>query len=156
MKRNEFPGCIPFDRWNLVPPSLASVLPNVMWNRDRLHRLVLPVIEFPIADLRWQLDLPWWGVDHRHFAVSPNQVRSEPGNHATQWRRVLEAELRFPIHLLERDRLILLDGVHRLLKADVLGMSHVSACVVSHCLFVEQIVERELARGHQGQHGCER
>jgi hypothetical protein len=43
---------------------------------------------------------------------------------------------------LERDRLIILDGVHRLLKADVSGMSHVSAHVVSHCLFVEQIASR--------------
>jgi len=143
MKKNEFPGCIPFDLWNIVPPSLATVLPNVMWSRDRLHRLVLPVVELPIADLRWQLDLPWWRVGHRHFAVSPNQVRSEPRNYAEQWRRVLDAELCFPIHLLERDRLTVLDGVHRLLKADVLGMSHASAHVVSHCLFVEQIVERD-------------
>jgi hypothetical protein len=38
--------------------------------------------------------------------------------------------------------LTVLDGIHRLLKADVLGMSHASAHVVSHCLFMEQIVER--------------
>jgi hypothetical protein len=138
---DDFHGAIPFDLWNIVPPSLAAVLPNVMWSRDRLHRLVLPVVTLPVSELRWQLELPWWRVD-RPFTVTPNQVRHEPRTYARHWQRTVDAELRFPIHLLQRDRLIVLDGVHRLLKADVQELQHVSAHVVSHALFMDHIVER--------------
>jgi hypothetical protein len=155
----EFEGAIPFDLWDIVPASLAAVLPNVMWSRDRLHRLALPVVELPVAELRWQLDLPWWRAGDRRFAVSPNQVRREPQLHAQQWRRTLDADLRFPIHLLQRvprdprdqrDPRVILDGVHRLLKADALGLLHVSAHVVSHATFTDQVVERARSGPAQG------
>ena len=142
MTASEFPGAIPFDLWNIVPPSLARILPNVMWNRERLHSLALPVVVLSVRELSWQLDLPWWRVDQRYFAVSPNQVRREPRTYARHWQRTLDADPRFPIHLLERERLIILDGVHRLLKTDVQGLEHVSAQVVSHALFADYIVER--------------
>ena len=120
----------PFDLWSLVPPSLQAVLPNVTWDRSRLRALALPVHEVPLAELRWQLDLPWWRDGDRYFAVSPNEVRQAPDRYAMQWRRVLDADLDVPIDLLARDRLVVLDGVHRLLKADVLGMRAITACVL--------------------------
>jgi hypothetical protein len=120
----------PFDLWSLVPPSLQAVLPNVTWDRSRLRSLALPVREVPLAELRWQLDLPWWRDGDRYFAVSPNEVRQAPDRYAVQWRRVLDADLDVPIDLLARDRLVVLDGVHRLLKADVLGMRAITARVL--------------------------
>lgn len=120
----------PFDLWSLVPPSLQAVLPNVTWDRARLRALALPVREVPLAELRWQLDLPWWRDGDRYFAVTPNEVRTAPDRFALQWRRVLDADLDVPIDLLARDQLVVLDGVHRLLKADVLGMGAIAARVL--------------------------
>jgi hypothetical protein len=137
------PGdAIPFALWDRVPPSLAAILPNVTWSRERLHRLDLPVVDVAVADLAWQLDLPWWRVDRDYFAVTPNQVRAAPDRHAHQWRRTLGADLAFPIDLLERDRCIILDGVHRLLRASVEGRERVSARLVSVTLFNDLLVER--------------
>lgn len=78
----------------------------------------------------------------QYFAVSPTGVRAEPATYAAQWRRTLAADLAFPIHLLDGERPIVLDGLHRLLKADVLGMQHVHAHLVSRELFGEHLVER--------------
>jgi hypothetical protein len=135
-------GARPFPLWHLVPRSLAAILPKVTWSRERLHRLGLPVVAVPLEQLRWQLDLPWWRHDAHYFAVSPNGVRAEPRTYATQWRRTVAADLAFPIHLLDGERQIVLDGLHRLLKADVLGMEHVQAHVVDPELFGEHLVER--------------
>jgi hypothetical protein len=111
-----------FELWRKMPPVMQALLPNTMWDRIKLHELVLPVVELRVAELRWMLDLPWWRVGERRFAVTPNQVRHAPERYAAHWRRMLDADLDYPIDLLQRDRLIILDGVHRLLKADVLGM----------------------------------
>ncbi len=142
MRTNPLADTKPFDMWRKMPPVMQALLPNVMWDRQRLHQLVMPITELPVADLRWMLDLPWWRVGERRFAVTPNQVRLGPDRHAAHWRRVLDADLDYPIHLLQRDRLIILDGVHRLLKADVLGMRTIATHVLDAATFAE-IVDRD-------------
>jgi hypothetical protein len=131
----------PFELWPLVPPALQAVLPNVTWDRARLQALTLPVREVPLAELRWQLDLPWWTHGMRLFAVTPNQVRYAPEVFTVQWRRTLDSDLDYPINVLDRGRLVLLDGVHRLLKADVLEMRSISARIVDERTFAS-IIER--------------
>ncbi len=138
----EYPGAVPFDRWPLVPPALAEVLPNVMWSRDRLHRLVVPAVDVLVDELRWQLDLPWWRDGNRVFAVSPNEVRRDPMRFAAQWQRTLDADLGYPIHLLDGPRPVVLDGVHRLLKAAVLDRPTIATHLVGRALFAERVVER--------------
>lgn len=131
----------PFAHWHTMPPVMQALLPNVRWDRRRLHSLTLPVVELPITSLRWQLDLPWWRDGERRFAVTPNQVRHDPERYAVHWRRTLDADLAYPIDLLEGKRLVILDGVHRLLKADILGMSAVAAHVLDQARLAE-IAER--------------
>lgn len=138
----KYPGAEPFDLWSIVPPSLAPVLPNVMWSRQRLHRLTLPIVQLQVDELSWQLELPWWKFRGQHFAVAPNDVRRDPVTYADQWNRMQRAELRFPIHLLQRDRKVILDGVHRLLKATVEGRQRIAAHVLSHEQFIEDVIER--------------
>lgn len=149
----------PFDLWPVVPPSIQAIMPNVTWDRARLARLELPLRDIPVATLRWQLDLPWWRNGDRVFAVTPNQVRNAPEHFVVQWRRTLDSDLDWPIHLLDRPpqpsraaarpgeagpcdrgRLVLLDGVHRLLKADVLEMRTISARVLDVSRFAEVLV----------------
>jgi hypothetical protein len=141
MRTNPLADTKPFDLWRKMPPVMQALLPNVMWDRARLHELVLPTTELRVADLRWMLDLPWWRVGERRFAVTPNQVRIDPERYAPHWRRMLDADLDYPIDLLQGTRLIILDGVHRLLKAEVLGMQTIAARVLDADAFA-QIVER--------------
>jgi hypothetical protein len=112
-----------------APAELAGIILDFDWDRGRLHALRLPVEDVAVADLRWQLDLRWWKHADRHFAVSPNEVRADPVRHSTHWERTLAADLAYPIHLAETapGRWTILDGVHRLLKADVLGQRHLGA-----------------------------
>ena len=106
-----------------TPPELEGIILAFDWDRARLHALVLPVDEVPVAALAWMLDLRWWKFAHAHFAVTPNQVRANPARYALHWERTRAADLAFPIHLAETapSRWTILDGVHRLLKASMAG-----------------------------------
>ncbi|HEU0031192.1 MAG TPA: hypothetical protein VFQ53_11205 [Kofleriaceae bacterium] len=112
-----------------APPELVGIILDFDWDRERLHALELPVDEVAVCELRWQLDLRWWKHDDRHFAVAPNEVRTDPIRYHVHWQRTHAAQLTFPIHLAETTpaRWTILDGVHRLLKADVLGHSRIRA-----------------------------
>jgi hypothetical protein len=124
-------GAKPFQRWDQIPAVMRGVLLNIRWDRDALFRLSLPVEEVPVGELRWQLELPWWRDGDRHFAIAPTDVRADPVRYHAHWKRTLDADLRYPIHLLATTpRLRILDGVHRLLKAEISGERLIRACRV--------------------------
>lgn len=115
-----------------VPEALHGILFDHSWELSKLLALDLPVEEISVEALAWQLDLPWWRVGDDWFVVTPNQVVDDPtGPFREQWDRTMRADLETPIHLriTERGPLIL-DGVHRLLKAVVEGRSSLAARVV--------------------------
>ncbi|WP_114854707.1 hypothetical protein [Brachybacterium sp. YJGR34] len=107
------------------PASLDGVILDSHWDLDRLHALSLPEREVSISTLEWHLYLPFWAAGGRPFQVSPAEVASEPSVHPEQWARTLAADLRYPLdtYVGAERRLIILDGVHRLLKALVEGRS---------------------------------
>lgn len=120
------------ERWEdvapLVPARLRPYLVEESWSHDALWRLELPVDTLPVAKLAWQLELPWWRHGERVFAISPAEVLREPTRDPAQFDRILAADLAYPIDLtLRRGRLIVLDGVHRLAKAMLLGLTEVKA-----------------------------
>lgn len=80
-----------------------------------------------MADLAWQLDLPFRTVGDRD-GVRPIEVANEPGRFAVAYDRAMRADLRYPINVIWlRDRWVALDGLHRLLKASIRGDSTITA-----------------------------
>jgi hypothetical protein len=114
-----------------VPQSLHGILMDARWDLSKLWALDLPVSDVPTSALAWQLDLPWWRVDNRWFAVAPSEVWTHPSRYPEQWGRTMRADLGRPIHLRDTERgPVILDGVHRLLKAAVEGRLWLRAVTV--------------------------
>jgi hypothetical protein len=112
----------------VVPDALRGVLLDFRWELDRLLALDLPLEEIRVEDYRWLLDLPFWREKGELFVVTPNQVRDRPGKHLEQWARALTADLDSPVHITERHcQMVILDGIHRLLKADIFGRDTIPA-----------------------------
>lgn len=111
-----------------MPPSLRDVTLDFVWSHDRLWALELPVERVAVDELRWHLALPMWSLEGVPFAVSPEQVRANPSRFHVQHARTMAADLAFPLHALVRPGRprTLLDGVHRLLKAELLGHATVA------------------------------
>jgi hypothetical protein len=115
-----------------VPPELTAYILDFHWDLELLHALDLPTVDLPVADLAHHLDLPFWAYDDRPFQVTPRQVAADPVTYRAQYERTLAADLRHPLHVVRRpdDRITILDGVHRLLRAKLEGRVDVAACVL--------------------------
>lgn len=116
----------------MTPQVIRQALPNVRWDLRKLHALDLPVRPVAVPDLAWLFELPLWQLNGVRFQVSPAQVRADPGRFPDHMRRVLAANLGYPIHLVEHNgRMVVLDGYHRLLKAAIQGHTRIDAMVLS-------------------------
>ncbi|MGW7685120.1 hypothetical protein ACWGID_30540 [Kribbella sp. NPDC054772] len=105
----------------MMPEALREVFPPYRWQLAKLWELDLKVEPVEIADLVWMFDLPLWQLEGERFKVTPHQVAETPMNFRAHYQRVMDADLDFPINLVAyRGRLVVLDGIHRLLKAHFL------------------------------------
>jgi hypothetical protein len=120
---------------NQLPDTLRGVILDFHWDLDRLHALQLPETLLPVHDLAWHLELPFWSVNGRPFRVSPAEVAAAPGRFPDQWARTMASDLAFPLDGRVRadGRVVLLDGVHRLLKASALHQPAVRVRILRDC-----------------------
>jgi hypothetical protein len=110
--------------WEAAPSSLRRCLLDFEW--DRLWELPLREESMPLLNLAWQLHLPWWRLDGRPFAITPHQVATSPHRYLEHYSRTLNADLRKCLRVTYRaERWVVLDGVHRLLKAWLVGLYEV-------------------------------
>ena len=109
--------------WAAAPADLRRYLLDFEWDCHRLWGLPLRAESMPVSDLEWQLQLPWWRLDGRSFAISPREVAASPDRYLEQYSRTISADLRRCLHVTYRaERWVVLDGIHRLLKASLLGL----------------------------------
>ena len=134
------------ERWAdlqpLLPDELRPYVLDFEWDADRLHALDLPVGLMSVAKLVWHLELPWWRGE-RPFSVRPVDVLRRPGHYPDHRGRILDADLGCPLDLtwLE-ERWTIMDGIHRLAKAVVLGLPRVSVRAVPESAFSQIAVRR--------------
>ncbi|HET6741562.1 MAG TPA: hypothetical protein VFH76_21605 [Kribbella sp.] len=116
----------------MMPETLREVFPPYRWQLAKLWELDLKVEPVEIADLVWMFDLPLWQLEGERFKVTPHQVAETPMNFRAHYQRVMDADLDFPINLVAyRGRLVVLDGVHRLLKAHFLRRRWIEATIAT-------------------------
>ena len=106
-----------------IPAALRDWLLPIEWERELLWGLELPRRRLGLEELRWHLDLPWWRRNGIWFQVTPREYLSRPDAHPEHADRVASAELSYPLHVIRRrERWLILDGTHRLTKAEMLGL----------------------------------
>ncbi len=123
----------PFPLLAQVPAELRDVIVDFHFDIERLHALDLPARTVATTELAWHLDLPFWPAQGIPFKVTPSTVAAEPDVHQEQWQRTHAADLRYPLDVyLRRDgRIVILDGIHRLLKASLTGRTHMRVRVLA-------------------------
>ena len=105
-----------------VQPWLVAVARDEVRGRNR------PVELMPIRELEWILDLPLWWDEGHPFRLRPRDVLEEPDRNRAQHERTREADLAIPVEVAwHHGRWLVVDGVHRLLKAISLGHTAVAA-----------------------------
>lgn len=114
-----------------IPPELTAYILDLHWDIDLLHALDLPTLELPVTELSHHLDLPFWAYEGP-FQVTPHQVAADPLTYQAQYARTLTADLSHPLDVVRRpdNRLTILDGIHRLLRAELEGRTTVNVRVL--------------------------
>lgn len=114
------------DLFEEIPAALRGWLLPIDYDRERLWALDLPCRRLELEELRWHFELPWWHRDGVWFQVTPREFLARPTAHSEHADRVANADLSYPVHVVpRRQRWLILDGIHRLVKAEMLGLSDI-------------------------------
>ena len=107
----------PFD--DILPGELKAFFFDFDWDPKKVWSLDIPVTEIARKELDWHLTLPFWSTEESKplFDVVPNDVLSFPNKYPEHFSRVLNADISYAIDLMWTvDRLLILDGMHRLAR----------------------------------------
>lgn len=105
-----------------VPSIIKKVGFDFYWSNSKVWKVKAPVTKMPIQKLEFMFTLPLWNNGNKRYALLPSEVIEHPEKHRTEYKRVIKADLRYPIDIMfNKGRWLILDGLHRLVKAKVLG-----------------------------------
>jgi hypothetical protein len=101
-------------------------------NTVKLRKLPLPIVSIDIKKLIWHFDMPVWEKDDTDgWNLTPWEVIEKKKGTAGHRKRAQKAELRYPIVVTRcRSRYVVLDGVHRLVKAYMNGEKKMKAKII--------------------------
>ncbi|NQV12902.1 MAG: ParB N-terminal domain-containing protein [Parcubacteria group bacterium] len=110
-----------------LPKIIKEVGFDFDWSESKVWALDFPVEEIPLSALAWHFDIPFWDFLDDNYNLAPNQVISDPVKFEIEYSRTMKADLSHPIDIMKnKDRWLILDGLHRLVKAKILGYNKVS------------------------------
>lgn len=103
-----------------VPAVLSEVYVDFYWSQRKLWTTDVPHTLVELKDVDWILSFPVWYCDPHPV---PADLIKDPTLDAEHWRRVMAANLSFPVHVMKwNGRLVILDGIHRLIQAKIRGI----------------------------------
>lgn len=114
------------------PQSLTDVGLNMYVDTFKLSNLPFHVAEIKLEDLLWHLDMPVWSKDGTDdWNLTPQEVIDKEPLTMTHQKRVEDADITYPIVITKlNSRLVILDGIHRLVKVYLAGNNTIKAKVI--------------------------
>lgn len=114
------------------PKILEDVGFDIYVDTSKLRDLPLSVTPMNIDDLIWCFELPVWEKDGTDdWNLTPREVIEKAEGTSEHVRKVEDASLDYPIVVIQnKDKWVILDGVHRLVKAYMLGHTQINAKVL--------------------------
>ncbi len=118
-----------------IPKSLEKAGYEIYCDAEKLGSLNIPIVDFEIKDLIWNFDLPLWGKDGESWNLTPWDVINEIPGSASQRRRTEDIDMGYPILVFEKNgKWLIIDGVHRLVKAYLNGQQTIPAKIITQGL----------------------
>jgi hypothetical protein len=105
-----------------LPHIIKQVGFDFNWDNKKVWALNLPVKEMSISKLSWHFDIPFWWHDGGYYNLKPSDVINNPEKYKQEYERTMSSDLSYPLDIMYwKKRWLLLDGLHRLVKAYILG-----------------------------------
>lgn len=105
-----------------LPKIIKELGFNFSWDEGRVWKLDVPAEEMDISELEWNFDIPFWSTEGGYFDLKPREVVENKDKYKKEYKRIMDSDLNFPLDVMRwRGKLLFLDGLHRLVKAKILG-----------------------------------
>ena len=117
-----------------IPQIIKDVGFDFDWSEEKVWALDVPLEEMDINELTWHFDIPFlW--ENGVYNLKPQNVIDDGNAHKEEYQRTMKADLVHPIDIMEnKGRWLILDGLHRLMKASILNMKKVNVRKISRDL----------------------
>lgn len=99
----------------------------------------LKVVKVPISDLESVMSFKGWG-DPTKKKHSPSDVLENPALYKDDMKRIKMADLKYPIIMDSNGYVV--DGVHRMVKAQLENKKHVKAYVFNPALMKKFLIDK--------------
>lgn len=107
-----------------LPAIIRRVGFNFSWSEEKVWSLNVPVEEISISELEWHFDIPFWSTPGGYYNLKPNDVLKDRTKYWDEFERTMKADVSYPLDIIFwKNRWVLLDGLHRLLKLKVTGIN---------------------------------
>lgn len=109
-----------------LPKIIEDVGFDFHWSEEKVWKLNVSVEEMPISELEWHFDVPFWFTENGYYDLKPREVIENPEKWKEEYDRTMNSNLDYPLDIMHwKNRWLLLDGLHRLVKAKILGLKSV-------------------------------
>jgi len=79
-----------------------------------------------IGKLTWHFDIPFHWHGSEIYNLKSIEIINNPDEYQDEYKRTMNSDLSCPIDIMQnKGRWLILDGLHRLMKAKILGMKKV-------------------------------
>src|SRR3989344_2765886 len=109
-----------------LPKIIKKVCFDFHWEVKKVWALKYPVEKIDMKKLKWHFDIPFHWHGRKIYNLKSIDVINNPKKYKKEYNRTLKSDMRFPIDIMRnKGRWLILDGLHRLMKAEILGMKKV-------------------------------
>ncbi|MDD2518639.1 MAG: ParB/RepB/Spo0J family partition protein [Bacilli bacterium] len=114
-----------------IPDVILDVGFDFDWDEEDVWKLNYPTKAMNIKKLEWHFDMPFWNYDNKWYNLKPIDVIKDNSKYKDEYNRIMKANLDYPIDIMKnKDKYVILDGLHRLVKAKILGYSKVNVRII--------------------------
>ena len=101
------------------------------WDKQKVWLIRGTIKEKDLNSLKWHLYAPFW--PHKKYNYSPIDVISKRHIYGRRYSYVMDVDLSYPITIMKNkfNKLVIIDGIHRLLKSYILNYKKVKVKQIS-------------------------
>lgn len=113
------------------PQIIKDVGFDFSWSEEKVWALNVPVTKMNVTELTWHFDIPFLWEGDGIYNLKPQAVIDSPKEHQEEYERTMKADLKHPIDIMKnKGRWLILDGLHRLMRASIQGLSEVDVRII--------------------------
>ena len=126
-----------------IPEIIKEVGFDFDWENEKVWSLNIPVTEMDIGELAWHFDIPFHWHKGGVYNLKSREIIENPKEYQEEYDRTVKADMQYPIDIMEnKGKWLILDGLHRLMKAYIKGMKKVRVKVIPRNKIAEIMKER--------------